>query len=192
MCGSRPVLAECLVLWFCVSLLCDRHRLSCVHPYRVGVPVVGRTVFRLPINQSLPTSARHLPHLALGCLLACAARAYDDVEDDGEADLQLMDVGFAPALLVAIAVALATFWFWRKSPVLEAEGEATRHRAGRDRGSRIRACCCSRASTTAACSTSAAELGHRLARQPGCRRRGGSGRFARGRWRGGLSRRGAR
>ena len=43
-------LAECLVLWFCVSLLCDRHRPSCVHPYRVGVPVVGRTVFRLPIN----------------------------------------------------------------------------------------------------------------------------------------------
>ena len=40
-------------LWFCgVSLLlCDRHRPSCVvHPYRVGVPVVGRTVFRLPIN----------------------------------------------------------------------------------------------------------------------------------------------
>ena len=45
--------AECLVLWFCVSLLCDRHRPSCVHPYRVGVPVVGRTVFRLPINQSI-------------------------------------------------------------------------------------------------------------------------------------------
>ena len=45
-------LAECLVLWFCVSLLCDRHRPSCVHPYRVGVPVVGRTVFRLPINQA--------------------------------------------------------------------------------------------------------------------------------------------
>ena len=45
-------LAECLVLWFCVSLLCDRHRPSSVHPYRVGVPVVGRTVFRLPINQS--------------------------------------------------------------------------------------------------------------------------------------------
>ena len=44
-------LAECLVLWFCVSLLCDRHRPSSVHPYRVGVPVVGRTVFRLPINQ---------------------------------------------------------------------------------------------------------------------------------------------
>ena len=43
-------LAECLVLWFCVSLLCDRHRPSSVHPYRVGVPVVGRTVFRLPIN----------------------------------------------------------------------------------------------------------------------------------------------
>ena len=48
-------LAECLVLWFCVSLLCDRHRPSSVHPYRVGVPVVGRTVFRLPINQSIPT-----------------------------------------------------------------------------------------------------------------------------------------
>ena len=46
-------LAECLVLWFCVSLLCDRHRPSSVHPYRVGVPVVGRTVFRLPINQSI-------------------------------------------------------------------------------------------------------------------------------------------
>ena len=45
--------AECLVLWFCVSLLCDRYRPSCVHPYRVGVPVVGRTVFRLPINQSM-------------------------------------------------------------------------------------------------------------------------------------------
>ena len=28
----------CLVLWFCVSLLCDRHRPFCVHPYRVGVP----------------------------------------------------------------------------------------------------------------------------------------------------------
>ena len=41
---------ECLVLWFCVSLLCDRHHLSSVHPYRVGVPVVGRTVFRLPIE----------------------------------------------------------------------------------------------------------------------------------------------
>ena len=52
MCGSRT-LAECLVLWFCVSLLCDRHRPSSVHPYRVGVPVVGRTVFRLPINQSI-------------------------------------------------------------------------------------------------------------------------------------------
>ena len=46
-------LAECLVLWFCVSLLCDRHRPSSVHPYRVGVPVVGRTVFRLPINVRL-------------------------------------------------------------------------------------------------------------------------------------------
>ena len=46
-------LAECLVLWFCVSLLCDRHRPSCVHPYRVGVPVVGRTVFRLPIYLSM-------------------------------------------------------------------------------------------------------------------------------------------
>ena len=43
-------LAECLVLWFCVSLLRDRHRPSSVHPYRVGVPVVGRTVFRLPIQ----------------------------------------------------------------------------------------------------------------------------------------------
>ena len=53
MCGSRT-LAECLVLWVCVSLLCDRHRPSSVHPYRVGVPVVGRTVFRLPINQLIP------------------------------------------------------------------------------------------------------------------------------------------
>ena len=49
--------AECHVLWFCVSLLCDRHRPSSVHPYRVGVPVVGRTVFRLPINQSIKLSA---------------------------------------------------------------------------------------------------------------------------------------
>ena len=46
-------LAECLLLWFCVSLLCDRHRPSCVHPYRVGVTVVGRTVFRLPIYLSI-------------------------------------------------------------------------------------------------------------------------------------------
>ena len=51
-CVAAALLAECLVLWFCVSLLCDRHRPSSVHPYRVGVPVVGRTVFRLPINQS--------------------------------------------------------------------------------------------------------------------------------------------
>ena len=51
-CVAAAPLAECLVLWFCVSLLCDRHRPSSVHPYRVGVPVVGRTVFRLPINQS--------------------------------------------------------------------------------------------------------------------------------------------
>ena len=50
--------AECLVLWFCVSLLCDRHRPSSVHPYRVGVPVVGRTVFRLPINQSITRQVR--------------------------------------------------------------------------------------------------------------------------------------
>ena len=28
--GSQ--MAECLVLWFCVSLLCDRHRPSSVHP----------------------------------------------------------------------------------------------------------------------------------------------------------------
>ena len=53
-------LAECLVLWFCVSLLCDRHRPSSVHPYRVGVPVVGRTVFRLPINQSIPTRGKRV------------------------------------------------------------------------------------------------------------------------------------
>ena len=52
-CVAAAPLAECLVLWFCVSLLCDRHRPSSVHPYRVGVPVVGRTVFRLPINQSI-------------------------------------------------------------------------------------------------------------------------------------------
>ena len=45
-------LAECLVLWFCASLLCDRHRPSRVHPYRAGVPAVGRTVFRLPIYLS--------------------------------------------------------------------------------------------------------------------------------------------
>ena len=51
--------AECLVLWFCVSLLCDRHRPSSVHPYRVGVPVVGRTVFRLPINQSITDSRQN-------------------------------------------------------------------------------------------------------------------------------------
>ena len=50
---STYTTSECLVLWFCVSLLCDRHRPSSVHPYRVGVPVVGRTVFRLPINQSI-------------------------------------------------------------------------------------------------------------------------------------------
>ena len=42
-CVAAAPLAECLVLWFCVSLLCDRHRPSSVHPYRVGVPVVGRT-----------------------------------------------------------------------------------------------------------------------------------------------------
>ena len=36
-----------------VIRLCDRHRPSSVHPYRVGVPVVGRTVFRLPINVRL-------------------------------------------------------------------------------------------------------------------------------------------
>ena len=54
-------LAECLVLWFCVSLLCDRHRPSCVHPYRVGVPVVGRTVFRLPINQSIIRCRKQRP-----------------------------------------------------------------------------------------------------------------------------------
>ena len=58
-------LAECLVLWFCVSLLCDRHRPSCVHPYRVGVPVVGRTVFRLPINQSINSLSNASTHTAL-------------------------------------------------------------------------------------------------------------------------------
>ena len=61
--NSRRLALQCLVLWFCVSLLCDRHRPSCVHPYRVGVPVVGRTVFRLPINQtkqiSLSQSINH-------------------------------------------------------------------------------------------------------------------------------------
>ena len=60
-------LAECLVLWFCVSLLCDRHRPSCVHPYRVGVPVVGRTVFRLPINQSEPAGIRLPPKNRFAC-----------------------------------------------------------------------------------------------------------------------------
>ena len=48
--------AECLLLWFCVSLLCDRNHPFSVHSYRVGVQdqVVGRTVFRLvpSINQS--------------------------------------------------------------------------------------------------------------------------------------------
>ena len=53
-CVAAAPLAECLVLWFCVSLLCDRHRPSSVHPYRVGVPVVGRTLcFAFPINQSI-------------------------------------------------------------------------------------------------------------------------------------------
>ena len=35
------------------------HRPSSVHPYRVGVPVVGRTVFRLPINQSIGRTTIH-------------------------------------------------------------------------------------------------------------------------------------
>ena len=39
----QSVWLSVLSCWFCVSLLCDRHRPSCVHPYRVGVPV-GRTV----------------------------------------------------------------------------------------------------------------------------------------------------
>ena len=60
-------LAECLVLWFCVSLLCDRHRPSSVHPYRVGVPVVGRTVFRLPINQSINETSHTCSWLLLRC-----------------------------------------------------------------------------------------------------------------------------
>ena len=54
-------LAECLVLWFCVSLLCDRHRPSCVHPYRVGVPVVGRSAFHLPINHQSKHGSSFLP-----------------------------------------------------------------------------------------------------------------------------------
>ena len=40
-CVAAP-LAECLVLWICVPLPCDRHRPSCVHPYRAGVPAIGR------------------------------------------------------------------------------------------------------------------------------------------------------
>ena len=50
--GSRT-LAECLVLWFCVSLLCDRHRPSpaSTHTALVSQSLVG-LVFRLPINQS--------------------------------------------------------------------------------------------------------------------------------------------
>ena len=52
-CVAAAPLAECLVLWFCVSLLCDRHRPSSVHPYRVGVPVVGRTVCVSPSHQSI-------------------------------------------------------------------------------------------------------------------------------------------
>ena len=51
-----------------VAPLCDRHRprlASTVHPYRVGVPVVGRTVFRLPIKKiircSLKPTAPQLP-----------------------------------------------------------------------------------------------------------------------------------
>ena len=36
--GKKVECLRCLVLWFCVSLLCDRHRPFCVHPYRVGVP----------------------------------------------------------------------------------------------------------------------------------------------------------
>ena len=60
-------LAECLVLWFCVSLLCDRHRPSCVHPYRVGVPVVGRTVLRLPKKPVLvPVRASPVPSVVRG------------------------------------------------------------------------------------------------------------------------------
>ena len=70
-------LAECLVLWFCVSLLCgDRHRPSSVHPYRVGVPVVGRTVFRLPINLSISVmnlSTRQKNGMAGGVLSTAAA-----------------------------------------------------------------------------------------------------------------------
>ena len=42
---QSPATVSCLVV-LCVSLLCGRHRPSRVHPYRVGVPVVGRTVFQ--------------------------------------------------------------------------------------------------------------------------------------------------
>jgi len=59
-------------LWFCVSLLCDRHRPSSVHPYRVGVPVVGRTVFRLPINQSMSITTVTCVHIASVCVCVCA------------------------------------------------------------------------------------------------------------------------
>ena len=60
MCGSRT-LAECLVLWFCVSLLCDRHRPSSVHPYcntaLVSQSLVG-LCFAFPlINQSITVRA---------------------------------------------------------------------------------------------------------------------------------------
>ena len=49
-CVAAALLAECHVLWFCVSLLCDRHRPSRVHPWCPSR--WSRTVFRLPINQA--------------------------------------------------------------------------------------------------------------------------------------------
>ena len=68
-------LAECLVLWFCVSLLCDRHRPSSVHPYRVGVPghrtrdsLAGSSSHTLAAGVCVPRGAgwavsRHCPVL---------------------------------------------------------------------------------------------------------------------------------
>ena len=84
---AEPVsLAECLVLWFCVSLLCDRHRPSSVHPYRVGVPVVGRTVFRLPINPfcEIPLCGGGVPSLLFGlCVfLSFALSLHSKIEDE--------------------------------------------------------------------------------------------------------------
>ena len=48
-------LAECLVLWFCVSLLCDRHRprLASTHTALVSQSLVGLCFAFPSINQSL-------------------------------------------------------------------------------------------------------------------------------------------